>query len=372
MYKKLRTIKKRIAIELTDKTQNKFYSYTSDSVQAELRLHANWEIFLAVDHIKYPRNLRKETNPLWLEMSKISMEIINTAKIISEKKSFTEKINEKTKTGPAKRATAREQFEIDTGNQFLADCRTAKKQIKKLNKKIATLQVQQKILLPQLRKKNSEYLAERRAEKEEIARKNIKAISSGEFWSADKDALKDYFHPPFEKNYLADVSEKWRACLFLACESISYKTAYGNWGHKLSATGMGYLCGIDDNSDEWAHEVDLTGYQGYDDFGDVKLEGEVEWAMAELFDVSLESLSACHRQGDLLFCPALIPAETEMHEQEKWNVRESHEIWSPRLHRNGEYLHSDHEITVSHTSHEMVVLPAGSYKLHTLQVADAD
>lgn len=372
MYKKLSTIKKKIGEEIVDKIVKKRFAIIDDSVQAELRLLTEWNISLAIDHINYPRNLKKEKNPLWTEMSIINLEIARIARIISDHKSLAEKINVNTKTGPAKRAVAREQFEISTGNQFLADCRTAKRQIKKLNKKVAELQSQQKVLLPQLRKVNSEYLAERRAEKEEIARKNTEALVSGNFWNADKAALKDYFHPPFGKNYLSDVSKKWRAALFLECESISYKTVYVNWGHKLGGTGTGYLCGIDDNGDEWGHEVDLSAWQGYDDFDDIKLEGEVEWAMAELFDVPLRDLALCQRQGDLLFCPAQIPELIKMQAEEKWSVRESHEIWSPSLHRNGQYMQSDHEIVISHTSHELIVLPAGSYRLHMLQIADAD
>lgn len=372
MYKKLSTIKKTIGEEIVDTIIKKRYSIIDDSTQAELRLSAEWNIKLAIDNINYPRNLKKEKNPLWVEISTINLEIERIARIISDHKSLAEKINVKTKTGPAKRTVAREQFEINTGNQFLADCRTAKRQIKKLNKKVAELQSQQKALLPQLRKANSEYLAERRAEKEEVARKNTKALVSGEFWNADRDALKDYFHPPFGKNYLSDVSEKWRAVLFLECQSISYKTVRGNWGHKLGGTNKGYLCGIDDNGDEWGHEVDLNGWQGYNNFGDIKLEGEVEWAMAELFDVPLRDLALCQRQGDLLFCLSGIPESIAMHSDEKWNVRESHEVWSPGLRRNGQYMQSDHEIIISHTSHETVVLPAGSYRLHTLQIADAD
>lgn len=373
MYKKLTTIRSKINEQLSQSSPiEKTYSISDDSVQSELRFRAEWTIRLAVDHIHYPKNLRRDSNNLWTDMHQLSYDISRAADITTGRDSLAEKINIKTKTGPARRISATEQFEIAAGNQFLADCKLAKKHIKKLNKQITELQSRQKILLPQLRRANSDYLAEKRAEKTKTARKNTEALASGEFWLADRDALKDYFNPPFEKNYLADVSEKWRAALFLDCKSISYKTVYGNWGHKLGATGMGYLCGIDDNGDEWGHEVDLSRYQGYDDFCDMRLEGEVEWAMAELFRVPVRNISTCFRQGDLLFCPVAIPAKIEMYAQEKWNVRESHKVWSPGLYRNGHYVSSCRDIVVSHTSHEPVYLPAGSYELHTLQVVDAD
>ena len=75
------------------------------------------------------------------------------------------------------------------------------------------------------------------------------------------------------------------------------------------------------------------------------------------------------RGGAERFCN---PEGTELYHEEKWEVFESHKIWSPGLYRNGNYFRSDQDIEVSHTSHDMIVLPAGSYRLYELQVADAD
>jgi len=74
----------------------------------------------------------------------------------------------------------------------------------------------------------------------------------------------------------------------------------------------------------------------------------------------------------LLFSPANIPVETEMNMQKKWTPRESHEITSPSLRRNGRYFRSDDEITITHTSHPTVILPAGEYRLYLSQAADVD
>jgi len=57
---------------------------------------------------------------------------------------------------------------------------------------------------------------------------------------------------------------------------------------------------------------------------------------------------------------------------EPWEIRESHTVQSEGLMRNGEYFASPNEITVTHTSHETVTLPAGEYRVYRLQVAGAD
>jgi len=373
-YRKISTIERKIEEELKDSViLTKKYGVTDGSVQAELRLRADSRINLRVDHLHYPKNLRRDGNPLWKEMLRIYRDIENAARIVDFCQDFFETINIKTKTGPIRRAEAKKQFEIEMGNRFLSDCRQAKKRTKKLTAQVAELQARQKELLPQLRRANSEYLAERKAEKAEIARKNTEAIASGKFWNATKEALKDYFKPPFEKNYLADVSERWRAALFIAMKSTGYKSYSGDWRHKLEPTGNGYLCGIDDNGDEWGHEVALEEWMGIDEHDNITLSGVgVIHAMAELFNVSVHKCTECTRQGDLLFCPEKIPEGTELYHEEKWEVFESHKIWSPGLYRNGNYFRSDQDIEVSHTSHDMIVLPAGSYRLYELQVADAD
>jgi len=325
-----------------------------------------------VDQIHYPKCLAGSgTNPLWAEMGDITHEIRIAAQISRGSDELREKINLKTKLGPALRTAAREKFEIATGNQFLAECvAVAKKQIPAIRAKISALQVQQKTLLPKLRLANVEYLTDRKKKKAELQAQDAAALASGEFWTATPEAIKSYFHPPFSKNYLADVSAPWRAALFLECESSGWKAGKGDWRHKLVATGRAYLCGIDDNGDEWGYHIRLR--LNYDQFGDMQLCATVDEAVMELFHAPADALVAAQRQGDLLFCPAPIPPGTEMRPQEKWEIRESHEVWSPGLRRNGNYLQSNRDIVITHTSHEMLVLPPGSYQLHTIAAAAAD
>jgi len=346
------------------------WDYNNYSVQAELRLSVAWVIRYPVDRIHYPRDLSKSSPAPypWPAANAITGDIADIAQLDRGSARTDQPINARTKSGPQRRAEAEAEFIVQAGQQFLAAIKkaTGKRNLARIRKQIGELQAEQKRLIPLMRKSNSEYLKVKKREREEQAQRNAEALESGRFWDADTNTLKNYFHPPFSKNYLADVSERWRAALFLECQSISYQTYSGNWGHKLGGTGRGYLCGVDDNGDEWGYICEAP--QSRDDyFYDAKLDTTVAEAMAEIFGITTTSqLEQCTRQGDLLFCPCKIPTEPgpEMTPQEKWHVRESHEIWSPRLERNGHYLRSSHDIVVSHTSHKTVVLPAGEYRLY--------
>jgi len=94
--------------------------------------------------------------------------------------------------------------------------------------------------------------------------------------------------------------------------------------------------------------------------------------MSEIFDIPESALVRCQRQGDLLFCPEKIPTDIDLEPQEKWEIRESHEIWSPGLQRNGRYIKSDREIVVTHSSHDTLVLAAGEYRIYASRIEDAD
>lgn len=421
--KKAQTIADKIKGITANKTQViANYGVHDESVQAELRLRSSWIIRVPVDEINYPRDLSGNNTVLWHGMWQITRDICTAADLKRGNASATISINERTKTGPARRAEAKAAWLIEAGTAFLEDYRvvTGKRSLAAVRKQITALQAQQKALLPALRESNSLYLSGKKAEKAEQTRKNAAALASGRFWEADKDTLKGYFHPPFDKNYLADVSERWRAALFLECESISYRDYFDNWRHKLGGTGRGFLCGIDDNGDEWGHEV-VGLPQSSDSHGNNGLDNTVEEAMANLFGIRASRLPECTRQGDILFCPVKIPAadrticddcgapESDHHasvrylaEQvtenylachyegncqeyrprtikapmlapaEKWTPRESHDITSPSLRHNGRYFAADHDITVSHTSHAAVTLPPGEYRLYALEIADAD
>lgn len=352
------------------------YDLQDNSVQAELRHSAHHSVCVAVDEIHIPkcldRNAPDETRELWREMRSLDSKIRHTAERWRDNRFLTLKANARSQTGQAKRQAAYLEFGIEQGQAFLSALKkaTSKRNLEAARREISRLQQEQKNLLPALRRANSEYLAERKQAKAEEHRRNTEALESGRFWEASRDALKDYFHPPFKKNHLADVSERWRACLFVECESTSWK-AGRDWRHKMVGTERAYLCGIDDNGDEWGHECSV--HQHVDQHGNLAIEGEVEQAMAELFEISSHKLSRCSRQGDLLFCPVQIPENTELYPQdEPWEVMESHTVSAPGLLRNGRHFRAESDITITHTSHHPITLPAGSYRLYTLQAVDAD
>ena len=336
------------------------YHITDHSIQAEQRLTAQWKITLPIDTINYPKSLSAEGLETWRELNRVSSEIEAAATLSFQRLHHRAKINLKMKNSTAKRADSRAQFEIEAGRAFLAAYRKAsgKRNLAKVRRQITALQAQQTNLLSQLRRANSDFIRDRR--KKKLAGRE--AIAAGRFWEADGDLLKKYFTPPFEKNYLADVSERWRAALFLEVERATWYAGYNS----LDTTGRVYLCGIDDNGDEWGYTIDLLPFRlcrGY--------QTTVEHAMAALFDVAPAALANCQRQGDLLLCPAEIPAEVTMTPQlDPWEVRESHQITSPGLERNGQYFRSNEEILVSHTSHTDITLPAGSYRLYLAEVDD--
>ena len=352
-----------------------FYTLTDDSVQAELRLRAAWSIHFPVDSITWPRNLANDINPLWLEMANLHRQITQVAELKVEHEKGVFPINDRTKIGPEMRSEAKAKFQISCGNAFLSDYKkaTGKKNMIRVRSKIESLQNLQKELIPQLRKANSEHLAKRKSAKAERAQQNAEALAAGRFWECDEETLKGYFHPPFSRNYLADVSEKWRAALYTAMDSTAWKAGKGDWRHKNIGTGWAYLCGIDDNGDEWGHRVNLREYMDTDQHGDLGYMATVEDAMSELFDISKSKLESCERQGDLLFCPEEIPVHVTVHPQDgPWEVRESHRIESSTLQRNESWFWSSDPITVTHTSHPAITLNPGEYQLYTLHIADAD
>lgn len=390
------------------------YTIRDDSVQAELRLSAKWEILLPVDRIHSPRDLSKNNLDLWRKMYDLDRDLTQSRTLKIGESNVVIEINARTKTGAGKRTDTKNAWIIEAGNAFLSDYRavTSKRHLAVVRKSITDLQTVQKSLLPKLRESNVAYLAGKKTAREEQTAKNIAALKSGRFWEADRDALKNYFHPPFDKNYLADISEKWRSALFLECKSMSYERFNGEWGHKLAGTGRGYLCGIDDNGDEWGHHCNISMVE--DNFGDPKLDGTVEEGMSDLFGINKNKLRTCQRQGDLLFCPTKIMTEDSpehcqrcgaardrhtgdrqqcpddllgynygtyrphidrapiLTPEEKWTPRVSHDITSPTLKHNGTYFRADDNIVISHTSHKVLTLPAGEYRLYALAKVDAD
>ena len=425
--KNLETIKTKIAGYASGTTNPALkcrYQYADNSTGKQVRISIEASVRVVVDKITYPKNMAHDEygtagNEPWEKMAELWSKINTAATILPSwpRLALTIDTPSRSKSALAERERIVEQWQIEQGNAFLQACQVSAREIAKRRKQIAALQAEQKKLIAQMRSRNSAYMMERKSAAAERRQADQQALTSGEFWKASKDALKGYFYPPFDKNYLADVSEKWRAALFLECESKSYKRYNGEWGHKLVGTGNGYLCGIDDNGDEWGHMVRGV-YGSRDDYDNFGFDVTVEEAMAELFQVSTRTVNESMRQGDLLFHPEQIPSEdrevcarcgrsktdhypsterdgekylacdytngwqvfqpkiipaVELHPQSgPWEVRESHIVQSPGLVRNGRYFRSDNEIVVNHTSHATITLPAGSYRVYALPIPNAD
>jgi hypothetical protein len=409
------------------------YTLKSDqSTQAELRMRCDWIIRFPVDRLHAPKRLDSTGVPSvalpdngewrivpcdpsdpWRRFFESGVEINNIRKLASGTECKDIQINARTKNGPSQREEAQALFEIECAQAFIAAHKraTAPKRLAAVRIAITGLQARQKEILKEMRAENARYMADRKAAKAAEREADGLALKEGRFWDATQEAIKGYFHPPFAKNRLADVSERWRAALFLECESTAWKAGKGDWRHKLVGTGRAYLCGIDDNGDEWGHrcEIDL----GMDDHGNVGLEADVEDAMAALFEIPVHRLGGCERQGDLLFCSTTIPTESRCSncgekwepadfsenyygkdlcrhclmvsgggyerkppvlqpQDGPWDVRESHRIESDGLERNGRWFRSPNPIHVTHTSHSPVTLEPGEYRLYTLQVGDVD
>jgi hypothetical protein len=290
--KKLEKINSRIANALADPRLTCSYDAVECSVHCELRLSVRWGIRLPVDSIHYPKSLGPETEE-WQKIRKLASDISGLARISSNFGLRTKKMNLRTKEGRELRHAELEKMQIEEGELFLSAHEAAVRKIPALTKKIATLQAEQKALLPELRRANSQFLASRKSQKAAARQADTEALASGRFWEASRETLKDYFHPPFDRNYLADVSAKWRAALYTEMGSTAWKDGKGDWRHKNIGTGRGYLCGIDDNGDEWGHSVDLRRHVGQDAYGDFGYVATVEDAISELCDVSLVDLQNC-------------------------------------------------------------------------------
>lgn len=348
------------------------YDHGNDSTQNQLRLWARWTIAAPMDSIQYPKDLSGQYWPLWREMADLSSQA-GAAAQIKGKSYLTIDTPSRSKSALADRETKIKAFFAAAEKAFLADYRRActKKHLRGVHQAVTAIQAEQKILLEHIRCCNSEYVARQKKARADQAVKNTEALASGRFWEAARDAVKGFFSPPFDKNYLADVSEKWRAALFLECESVSYKWGISGWGHKLQGTGRGFLCGIDDNGDQWGRRVNNLPHS-YDEHGNAALDTTVEEAMCEDFKCAIADLSAAFRQGDLLFVPREIPEGKTLTATDFWKARESHTITAKGLERNGRFFRATGEIRVEHTSHAAIALPAGGYEVFFANTPDAD
>lgn len=219
---------------------------------------------------------------------------------------------------------------------------------------VTKLQKKQKECIKKLRAENSKYVLANRTTAAVKRREEHKALAKGHFWECEEQTLKDFFHVPFTKRKLVDVSERFRAALFveLELEEYPYKS--------LVPTNRAYLCGVDDNSEEWGFQVfnnDGPCARGWE------YKSTVVEAMAIVWDINKDIVKKSYRQGELLFHPASFSVGSTLRRETIWDVAPAHTVSSPTLSHNGDSFASTDPITVSHPTHAPLVLPAGEYRV---------
>ena len=231
------------------------------------------------------------------------------------------------------------------------DCLTVYRRLlgkrESIKKKVAKFQQRQAEIIKEVRKVNGELIASRR----QVLQAERDALVAGRFWECREVLLKDFFRVPYDKRKLVAVSEQYRAALFVEVDvndSYGYKT---------------YLCGIDDNGEEWGFR--LGGHFSYDcgEYG-------IERAMARCWDTTVSVVQRSFRQGEILFFPTPIPRNVPLEAETEWQVAPNHTASSPDLWHNGEYMGSSAAITVSHPTHPPLTLPPGDYQVLIHEMGD--
>jgi len=242
-------------------------------------------------------------------------------------------------------------------------CRAARRSIitstRERMPEITTMQKRQAEIIAEVRKSNASTLIGQKKVASEKRAKEKAALEAGRFWECSEQLLKDYFSVPFDCRKLVSVSEKFRAALFLELEHGQNSMGY----NALVPTYNAYLCGIDDNGEEWGFRL-----QQDCDYNDT-----VEDAMAVCWEVPKSIVEQSFRQGEILFWKNNNPTGWRtMTPDTEWQIAPSHVITSPSLrHNGGHYFYADDPIIISHPTHAPLILLAGEYQ-YSIHEVDAD
>lgn len=299
--------------------------------------------FLAVTYrpkLRYDRLRLQEirnpaAEPLGIEFRKLQNEINSLA--------HGERVSDRV---DSRNDSIRAQWLLDKIPAIMAAHKALARTTKSRQRRIAKLQSRQGGVVMEIRALNSAWFQAKRA----AVQSEKRALEEGRFWECRESLLKNYFRVPFDKRKLIDVSSQHRAALFVECILDEYTYTY----KKLVAGNRAYLCGIDDNGEEWGFV--LRGHWDYDD--------TVTEAMAVAWEVDMSVVKKSRRQGELLFYPCNIPEGIDLEAEAEWQVAPSHTMKSATLSHNGDYFSSREEVVVEHPTHAPVVLPAGEYRVY--------
>ena len=191
--------------------------------------------------------------------------------------------------------TKSERLRVEWRAQVLADCLASWTDLQATTRRewIAAGQRLQREQIDALRAVNAAHVVSTRNAAK--ARREIEqiALAAGRFWECSEATLKDFFSVPFSCRKLVSISERFRAALFVELE-VGDRHGY----RALVPTDSAYLCGVDDNGEQWGHRIE-SWYWSYD--------STVEEAMARLWNVSVTTVGESHRQGEILIHPEPFP-----------------------------------------------------------------
>lgn len=236
-------------------------------------------------------------------------------------------------------------------------CQTSDRMLERARKsrlaKIKKLQQRQAQIIAEIRKLNGAVVVARRRQAQEKRDREQAALEGGRFWECSEETLKDFFHVPMKPRKLVDVSERHRAALFVHLELEDY------YVKQLVPSEQAYLCGIDDNGEQWGFRITRYPRWTYD--------SSVEEAMAECWHVPMEVVKRSYRQGEVLVWPETVPPGTTLTPKPVCDVAPSHTMKSKTLTVNGTRFMSFDPIRIEHPTHGALELPPGEYRfaIHT-------
>ena len=138
---------------------------------------------------------------------------------------------------------------------------------------------------------NSEYLKHKR----QLRELEVRALEAGDYYNVSDETLKQWIKETFpefrRKLYILDRSSKYRAVLFCTLELHPYF-------NKLVPAEY-YLCGEDDNGEEWCHLI-ATNFIYCNLNTEILYKRSVKWAESQLLNVPTSLFDYfIDRQGDV-------------------------------------------------------------------------
>jgi len=211
-------------------------------------------------------------------------------------------------------------------------------------------------------KDNSEYLKRKKMLRE----LELRALEAGDYDKVSDETLKQFIKSTFidraKKIKILDKSTKYRAILFCTLEKCQFCLVPAQY----------YLCGEDDNGEEWLHTVytvDVSEYE-YCSACDELYRKTVEWAEAWLLDISTSFFERfIDRQGDVfVFRDDEQTDYKEQEETDEFEILPNHTlklsetaVIKYKRKRNRIYIDLPVPAILEHPSHHHVQLPPAKY-----------